>query len=107
MKPIVFIAILLLAFTSGCDKIDSMNSQKEFGKYQFVTSPAGEAFVLNSETGKIVRITKEGLDVLTENVAVLRVGAYYKPEDSKIYVKYLGNEKLEPSQYAVRKSDPK
>ena len=74
------------------------------GDYQFVTSSNGDAYVFQATTGKISRVTNDGLATLSEATQTLKIGRYYKFEDAtkeEPFVKYIGGGKFEPSKFAI------
>ncbi len=102
-----------LSIFSGCDKLGIERATNKLPPgwsvhpedFQFVTSPNGDAYVFHPATGKISRVTRDGLDTLTEGTQTLQIGKYYKFEDAtkeEPFVKYIGGGKFEPSRFAVR-----
>lgn len=96
------LGMLIICLVSGCDRLTSPPPSDSF---QFISTPSGDSFIFHAKTGKIVRITSDGLDTLTETTKVLQVGEYYQLDDGgdQPYVKYLGGGKFEPSKWAIRK----
>ena len=101
-----------LSIFSGCDKlgIELATNKRPPGSsvhpqdFQFVTSPNGDAYVFHPATGKISRVTRDGLDTLTEGTQTLQIGKYYRFEDAtkeEPFVKYIGGGKFEPSEYSI------
>jgi hypothetical protein len=93
---------LLFAATvlsTGCERFQQ-------DEYHFVTAPSGECFVFHPKTGRISRVTKDGIVVLRESTSVLRIGEYYKMEDASgdlPFLKYTGGGKFESAKWAVKK----
>ena len=83
---------------SGCDQLRR-------DEFQFVTTPSGDCYVFHPKSGRLARVTEDGIRTLQEATPVLRRGAFYRLEDGSgdtPFVKYVGAGKFEPSKFAMK-----